>query len=131
MGPGAQSDSATDPLATPSRRARGESCQQMQDVVSFPVAMSSNLRLKLTLPVLLVVLCQGVLLLHDIQHVAADVPQCAICQAHLPQIAVLPGECVPVPASTLQFMLPLRAPDQVASRTPSVFRSRSPPPQQS
>lgn len=92
--------------------------------------MSSNLRLKLTLPVLLVVLCQGVLLLHDIQHVATDIPQCAICQAHLPQIAVLPGACVALAGSALPFMLPLPEPNQVASRTPSVFRSRSPPSQQ-
>lgn len=81
-----------------------------------------------TLLVMLAVLSQGILAVHDAQHVDAQPSTCTVCQAHLPQIAGEPPDLVSAsPAITTHSVAPARLEIADAERPYESFRSRAPP----
>ncbi|MEZ5560555.1 MAG: hypothetical protein R3E86_18680 [Pseudomonadales bacterium] len=84
--------------------------------------------LRRSLPALLLVLCQGLLVLHDSQHVVPEFSHCAVCQAHAPQIAEPPPhDLVPLPVFVVRALLPLEQLAANAAQPRLAFRSRAPP----
>lgn len=89
--------------------------------------MSSHLPMRHALLLVLVLGCQSVLMVHDTQHISPDVSKCTVCQAHLPQIAVLPGDALPLPIHAIARQIPLVELDWPAGPGRTAFRSRAPP----
>ena len=81
-----------------------------------------------TLLVMLVVLGQGILAVHDAQHVDAQPSTCTVCQAHLPQIAGEAPDLIPAPpAITARTFASRRVEPADSDRPYESFRSRAPP----
>jgi len=81
-----------------------------------------------TLLIVLAVLSQGILAVHDAQHVDAQPSTCTVCQAHLPQIAGEPADLVCAsPEITFQDLAPRSVEMAEADRPYTSFQSRAPP----
>jgi hypothetical protein len=97
-------------------------------MVYLRLAMNAAKVWRRTLFVALAVLCQGVLAVHDAQHIDEQPSTCSVCQAHLPLIAADPGSIVSlVPTVEIIATAPhcLRAAGN--HRPYSTFLSRAPP----
>lgn len=81
-----------------------------------------------TFLVALMVLCQGVLAVHDAQHIDEPSSTCSVCQAHLPLISSEPGSITPVlPMIQVIAAAPRSIPIVETPRRYSSFQSRAPP----
>jgi len=81
-----------------------------------------------TLFVVLAVLCQGVMTVHDAQHIDDQPSTCSVCQAHLPLIAADPGSIVSVLPRVEVIAAAPRCVRVAENHRPySSFLSRAPP----
>lgn len=81
-----------------------------------------------TLLVALAVLCQGILAVHDAQHVGEQTTTCSVCQAHLPLISGEPGSMVTAAPMTEVVATAPRCVGVADNHRPfSTFLSRAPP----
>jgi len=84
--------------------------------------------LRRSLLIVLAVLSQGILAVHDAQHIDAQPSTCTVCQAHLPQIAGEPADLVCAsPPVTTQEPAPLCVRMAETYRPYAIFQSRAPP----
>jgi len=84
--------------------------------------------LRRSLLIALAVLSQGILAVHDAQHVDAQPSTCTVCQAHLPQISGETAELVCAsPLVTAQQPAPLCVRMAQTHRPYTIFQSRAPP----
>jgi hypothetical protein len=85
------------------------------------------IRWRWALLIVLAALCQGILAVHDAQHIDGQPSTCTVCHGHAPQMAAAPpGVLLAPPLTPVIARAPLRI--RAAGTTPyTAFQSRAPP----
>lgn len=84
--------------------------------------------LRQTLLIVLAVLSQGILAVHDAQHIDAQPSTCTVCQAHLPPITGEPSGLLALTTAAAIQPAAVRSVRIAHPERPySTFRSRAPP----